>query len=456
MDAKAVAAAWRSRLAQTAFGAPTGERVPKRDPELVQALAEFVSATIIAGQTLLLALPDDELLPQLSNALDLALRPLCLVLPQPGFAARIALRATLSLLKSRLARGGESSCAPVWQMQQARISEHGGLWAAALEWCAGNDIRSPQVGDLFPVCILSLAQAEAHNGAQRDAVVILSPERMPGAVPGLLMHGRLALLLSGESDPAAEGRALAAVDEEARLLAEQEFLAQQLSEMELEFATAQAELAEFTRRYHEQVGARLAELDRLQACIAVSLSEQTPDDAPALDKARQAQAQAERSRHERNRFAELDKAERPFTPSHDLKRLFRQVAQKIHPDRAEGEADRVWRTDLMSDANRAYRNSDEMVLREILAQWQDRQDAAGIPPATRIPSELARRAAQMQRRISEIGAELNRLLGSSLYEFFLAAKLARACGRDLLREMADKLDSQIAAAQLRLKQFEAR
>lgn len=454
MDAKAIAAAWRARLAQTTFPVPYDERAPEDEPTLVQALAEFVAATIIAGQTLLVVVPDDELLPQLSNALELALRPLCLVLPQPGFAARIALRATLSLLKSRLARGGESSCVNAWQAQQTRLEEHAGLWSAALEWSAGNDVQAPQVGELFPACILPAAQAVELSGGQRGIIVILSPERMPEAVPGLLTLGRLALLLRGEAGPTAAGRALALVDEEARLFAEQELLGQQLSEMELEFATAQAELAEFTRRYYEQVGGRLAELDRLQARIAWLLAEKTPGDAPAQDKARQAQTQAERSRRERSRFAELDKVEKPFAPSSDLKRLFRQLAQKIHPDRAEDEADRAWRTDLMKDANRAYRNGDEMVLREILAQWQDGQDS-GIAPSTGAPSGTARHVAQMQRRLSEIEAELNRLLASSLYEFFVASKLARARGRDLLQEMADKLDGQIAAAELQREQLEA-
>ena len=454
MDAKAVAAAWRSRLAPTGVAAPPRERVPEGGAELVLALVEFVAATFTAGQTLLMVLPDDELLPQLSNALELALRPLCLVLPQPGFAARTAQRATLSLLRSRLARGGESSFAAIWQAQQVRLAEHSKLWASALEWCAGNDVRSLQIGDLFPVCILSLAQTDTQSGAQRDVLVILYPERMPQALPGILSRGRLTLLLCGESEPAAEGRTLSLVDEEARLFTEREFLAQQLSEMELEFATAQAELAEFTRRYFEQVGARIAELDQIQAGIAVSLAKRTPDDAPGMDKAREAQAQAERSRRERRRFVDLGKAEKPFTPSRDIKRLFRQVAQKIHPDRAEGEADRAWRTDLMSEANRAYRNSDEMVLREILAQWQDRLDD-GTNPAPRTPNDLTRQAKQMQRRIGEIAAELNRLFGSPLYELFLAAKLAQANGRDLLQEMADKLDSQIAAAQQQLRQFEA-
>ncbi len=455
MDAKAVAAVWRAQLAPTTLVAPPSARMPESVSELVQALAEFVAATISADQTLLVVLPDDELLAQLSNALELAQRPLCLVLPQPGFAARTALRATLSLLKSRLARGGENSCAAAWQAQQARLREHEEIWAAALEWCAGNDDQPPPVDELFPIAIMSLAQAEVQGGALRDVVLFVYPERIPGAIAEILTRGRHALLLSDEVNPAATGRDLALVGKETRLFAERELLAQQLSEMELEFATAQAELAEFTRRYYELVGARMAELDRLQATIAAALAEVAPDDAPARDKARQAQAQAERSRQERSRFAELDKAEKPFAPSSDLKRLFRQVAQRIHPDRAENEADRGWRTGLMKDANRAYRNSDEMVLREILAQWQERRDDC-TQEETRTPSKLERQVTWMQQRISEIAAELNRLLASSLYEFFLAAKLARASGRDLLKEMADKLDSQIAAAHLQRAHLEAR
>ncbi len=455
MDAKAIATAWRARLALTALATSPGARMPEAVTEQVQALAEFVAATITADQTLLVVLPDDELLPQLSNSLELALRPLCLVLPQPGFAARIALRATLSLLKSRLARGGESSCAAAWQAQQVRLAEHNEMWAAALEWCAGNGNQPPPVDELFPIAILSLAQAEILSGAQRDVVLVVYPERVPEAMAGLLTRGRLALLISDQVDPAATGRGLALVDEETRMYVERELLAQQLSEMELEFATAQAELTEFTRCYYELVGTRLAELDRLQATIAVALAKRAPEDTPAREKARQAQDKAERSRQERSRFAELDKAEKPFAPSNDLKRLFRQVAQKIHPDRAENEADRGWRTGLMKEANRAYRNSDEMVLREILAQWQERRDDC-TQAETRAPSKLERDVTRMQQRISEITTELNRLLASSLYEFFLATKMARASDRDLLQEMADKLDSQIAAAHLQREQLDTR
>lgn len=418
-------------------------------------LAEFVSAAIAAGQTLLVTVPDDELLPSLCNALDLALRPLCLVLPQPDFAAPIALRATLSLLKSRIMRGGENSCATIWDSQRARIAHHGELWAASLAWCnEGKGTWPAQVGELFPVCILPAALAEALAGAQRDVVVILGSERIQ--LPGLLKLGRHALLLRDKAFSSTGGSALALENEEIRLFAELEVLTQQLGEMELEFATAQAEMAEFTRSYFTRVGARMTEHDLLQARISRLLAAKTPADASAQKQEQETRAKAERSQRERIRFAELDSEnERPFTPSVSLKRLFRHLAQKIHPDRAEGETDRIWRTELMSEANRAYRNGDEMVLREILAQWQEGPVAGASHPRRQTAQSLAGQVAKMQLRLSEIEAELNRLFASHLYELFVATRLAKERGRDLLQEMADKLDAQIAAAHLHLGKIEA-
>lgn len=450
-DAKAIAAAWRAHWTQGVVPATRQEKAPGNEEVLVEALAELVAGTVLAQQTLLIVVPDDELLPPLSNALDLALRPLCLVLPQPGFAARIALRATLSLLKSRLARGGEASCAEVWEAQRQRLEQHKPSWEAALAWCSGNDPHAPDLDMLFPASLLPLAQAEATQVRPRDLLVLVWPERMAASVPALLARGTGCLLLSGLAGGFSTSRALTLTDADTRLRQEQEVLAQQLSELELELATAQAELAGFTRRYAQLVGARLTELDRIEASIACLLAEMEPQDAPARGRAKEAQARAERSANEHGRFAKFDTLEKPFAPSADLKRLFRQLAQKIHPDRAKDEADRTWRTELMSDANRAYRNSDAMALHGILAQWHEGAPADQAHTA----NALARDIARLQRRLTEVEAELNTLLASRLYELFIAAKLARQDGRDLLREMSEKLDAQILAAEERRTQLAA-
>ncbi|MCX7168924.1 MAG: hypothetical protein NTY41_01185, partial [Proteobacteria bacterium] len=180
-----------------AAAAPLRVLLPQADAELaIAALAEFVAATLAAEQTLLIVLPDDEWLPEISNALDLSLRPLCLVLPGPGFAAEIALRATLALLKSRLARGGEVCHVAAWDAQRRHIEQHAEVWQGALDWSArgASAVRQPaqasaqvtaQVTELFPVCILTATQFELLSPAPRDVLLLLQPERLSALLPPL-------------------------------------------------------------------------------------------------------------------------------------------------------------------------------------------------------------------------------------------------------------------------------
>lgn len=488
---------WRSRLTEvgdSAHGTPASLSLPRADeggiPLAIAALAEFAGGCIRRQETLLLLVPDDEWLPEISNALDIELRPFCLVLPDADFAAAITLRATLSLLKSRLSRPAPDEHLACWAAQRQRLEAHAELWQATLNWSAGGILGGAwpaRIGALFPVLILPVAQARAlqlhaqmppdssesresgESDEPRDALLAIHAERMLHELPLLRSAARRLLLLR---DPLrSAGSTLARVDSGRRLRAELDMLVQELGDMELEFATAQAELAGFTRRYHDLVGRRLAELDLLQARIARHLARRAPDDAAARHQARRAQSQAEQSRRESERFAELDReVEKPFAPSRDLKRLFRQLAQKIHPDRAENEADRVWRTELMSEANRAYRAGDEMVLHDILAQWQagpdtpappgDSASARGVAAnqsasnTATATAALEREIQRVQRRIAAISAQLNRLLASKLYELFAAANLARNQGRDLLQEMADQLALQLEAARSRLAQLQ--
>lgn len=482
-DAGRLAGYWRSRLAEggePGRSLPASLPLPEADaggmPLAVAALAGFVADCLQRRQTLLLLVPDDDWLPEISSALDIELRPFCLVLPEADFAAAITLRATLSLLKSRLSRPAPDEYQACWAAQRQRLEQQAVLWQAALDWSASGVLGGSwpaRIEALFPVLVLPVAQARAlqlaavEAAAQiaaepRDVLLVIHAERLLHELPLLQGTARQLLLLR---DPRrAAGRSLVRIDARQRLRAELDLLVQELGDMELEFATAQAELAGFTRRYHDLVGRQLAELDLLQAQIAQLLAQRAPDDAAARQQARQAQARAGQSRRESERFAELDREEeKPFAPTRDLKRLFRQLAQKIHPDRAENEADRAWRTELMSEANRAYRAGDEMVLREILDRWQAGRGnrAAASATAARAGSSSTGTAAlegeiqRVQRRIAAISAQLNRLLASKLYELFAAANLARNQGRDLLQEMADQLALQLEAARSRLAQLGA-
>lgn len=128
-DPARIAERWLAGLAASSLVAVLRDEELPRQP--IATLAAFATVALQAGRTLLILVPDDDPLPELSNALDIALRPLCLVLPAADFAARIALRATLSLLGSRLARDTEATQGAAWVRQRQHIADHAELWQQA-------------------------------------------------------------------------------------------------------------------------------------------------------------------------------------------------------------------------------------------------------------------------------------------------------------------------------------
>ncbi len=430
------------------------------DPSVtVPALAALAAEALARDRSLWIVTADDALLPDISNALDLRLRPLCLVLPGANYAGRIALRATLSLLKSRLTRSAEDSEGPAWAAMREHLQDDDALWRASLAWgTRGVDREVPPagIGKLFPVRIGPWALAE-RLAAPADWVMLIQSGQLPANVRTPWPGARCTLMLA--PGPLSGATVLAVIDETARLRAEIEVLGQELAEMELELATAQGELTRFTEHYHNVIAGRMAELDRLQADLA-KLRRQSAPDNPDLDAAaRQAEARAEQSGKENNSFQtrRADNSER-FAPSNDLKKQFRQLAQKIHPDRATNEDDRAWRTHLMSEANRAYRAGDACALDEVLSLWLEgrecgRSATTGAVPPTPTSDDaaaLVEEATKIRRRLAAIVTELDRLYGSKLYELFAAARIATRQGRDLLQEMAKRLDSQIDLAKFEL------
>lgn len=450
------ARAWRALLESAVPGGPPGVADLPADP--VEDLAALAYAAAGAGRGLKIVLPDDEWLGALSQALDLAVRPLCLLLPEADFAAGIAARATLSLLKSRIAREAEEpdpAVAAAWRRQRGRLEELAAEWQACQAWAAGGrgDDWPRALGRLFPV-LAAGPRRSMQDDTPADWLVLAGEDAWPAAAAAR----RLILRPAGR-----RGGAPRAVGRQDRLRQELETLAREVGELELELATAQGELEPFSRRYYEVVGSRMVELDALQAKLAGWIAErQEKDDFAGAagadarrtgrEQASEARQRAERSQEEYRRYQETasDAAAEPaFRPSGDLKRLFRRIAQRIHPDRGRDDDDRAWRTRLMAEANRAYRRGDRAGLEEILALWEE-GGGAEPAPARDGGAELEAQVMRLRSRLAEIQREMEAVFSSRLYELFQAARLAERQGRDLLREMADRLDAEIAAIRARL------
>ena len=448
LDPAAVAAAWFAHFGVSSLVAvPREEAIPDQP---LKVLAAFAAIALAHGRTLVILAPDDQQLPEISNALELAIRPLCLVLPAADFAARIALRATLSLMKSRLARDDEGGQTATWQRQRERIARNQSLWQEAHQWVARND-RSEwpeRVADLFPARILPIA---AYRNLRQKSSDITLLYRCDAPAELIALPGSILRVGVRAAEP--RHRSIAVADANLQLQMELAQLTQDVAELELELATAQAEVAEFTRRYYSLVGRRMVELDAIQARLAREQAERAPENPGVRAEAREKREKAEQSAREGERFTQAS-ADEPaaFRPSADVKRLFRQIAQKIHPDRAIDEADRAWRTQLMSEANRAYRSGDETALHEVAALWHEGQESRGDSRMESVPGgglrrgvadapapTLLRQVERMRARLFEIQRELQKLFGSRLYELFIAARQARRQGRDLLAEMAEQL-----------------
>ncbi len=219
----------------------------------------------------------------------------------------------------------------------------------------------------------------------------------------------------------------------------------ELIQRELDLATLRAELSDFESRYLGTVGILYAELDEIEAQIAEAEARHKPSDSEAQERAHRARAQAQES----SETARDISTPRP-KPTEGIKRLFREVAKRIHPDLAANDADRARREKFMAEANLAYENGDEAKLRSILADWETSPETVEGEGVGAELIRVIRKIAQIQRRLTEIETKSQQMCASDLYQLRAKANEAEIQGRDLLKEMAAQVETQVNVARDRL------
>ena len=230
----------------------------------------------------------------------------------------------------------------------------------------------------------------------------------------------------------------------------------ELAERELELTTVQAELHAFEREYLRVVGVRYAELDEIEAEIAKYLAFLNPKDSETRKQAEEAWAKAQDSKRAASENITDIEVSRDFNPPESLKKLYREVAKRFHPDLTTDETERKRRQKIMAEANQAYEDGDEKQLRAILEEWEKSPESV---KGEGIAAELIRtirKIAQVQERLKKIEAEIEALKRSALYQLREKVIAAQQEGRDLLAEMAAQIDEEIAAAKVRLEELRAK
>jgi hypothetical protein len=219
-----------------------------------------------------------------------------------------------------------------------------------------------------------------------------------------------------------------------------------LAQRVLDLATLRARLNAFEGQYLREVGARFVELDAVQAEIAEAMTLFCPEDEAAMRQDTKAKTWAKQSA----RRASDSPKQMAFQPSEKLKALYRMIAKQVHPDLAADESERIRRTRIMMDVNRAYRAGDEQKLLTILAELNENPN---VVIGDGVGAELVRvlrKIAQAKRRLSQIEIEVEELTNGDLYALMTKVDQALARCFDLLQEMAAYLDSQIRAKRIRL------
>ena len=234
----------------------------------------------------------------------------------------------------------------------------------------------------------------------------------------------------------------------ARKRQELAILEAELTDRELSLANLRAELAAFEGRYLREVGILYAELDDWNAKIAEFAAE-----AAGTEQARAAASEARSQADESYAAAHGEAAKaKDFSPSPELRKLFTDVVNQIHPDRAANEIDRALRNRLMAEANLAYKRQDADALRKILKEYKSLPESVEGDGAAADLERVLRQIERIVKRLAQIESEVAELTSSEIARLMAKVVSATAKGRNLLAEMKKDVQDRINLAR---KEFKA-
>ncbi|MFG3113240.1 hypothetical protein ACGF4C_02510 [Streptomyces sp. NPDC048197] len=257
-----------------------------------------------------------------------------------------------------------------------------------------------------------------------------------------------------------------AADEGTRRLAKAVLAAEQaLIEFEIAVETFRVEVENFSRLHHQRLGPMYARLDELDAQIAEAVAARTGDPED-IRKAHEARASVLPMPEVEELFhgwmgsdglfpeAQAMLTEQPVQPpqkvrpSEEVRKAYRELVRKAHPDLARDDAERARRDAFIARVNAAYGRGDEAALRELAREWE-----AGPAPAEERLSESEELYARLEWLATR--KELLAAIAAELEESAIGAmiKMAPEDPDRLLDEIAEKLLADVAEREAYLTQL---
>ncbi len=234
----------------------------------------------------------------------------------------------------------------------------------------------------------------------------------------------------------------------------------ELIEREAELVDLRAETYAFRLEYDTRLGRQVIELDKIEAELKHcqqridEYREWGPNGPPyTLDGTPYAsvEEQYRRTWQQPETPPPPPPPVKPVNAATDaqIKKLYRQLCRRFHPDLAQDAAERAWRTEIMTAVNAAYAARSLAEL-QALAEKPDRSPSAEPDTDEQRLTALRDRLQQVERRLQEVEHEIHDLMNSPEIDLRLDIKLARRQGRDLLAEMATNVEKELERKRVEL------
>jgi len=244
------------------------------------------------------------------------------------------------------------------------------------------------------------------------------------------------------------------------------YLRQQIEAAEAELANREAELVDlrvelsaFRLQYDTRVGRQVAELEEVEAEIKrcqqwISHYRQWGPGGPPQARTGAAYVPVEEQYRRTWQQPEEPPSPPPAEPldaatEAQIKKLYRQLCRRFHPDLTQDVTERAWRTEMMTAVNAAYAVR-SLVELQAMAEKPDRSPSAEIVADEQRLAALRDRLQQIQRRLWEVEQEIRELMNSPTMQMNLDIKFAQQRGRDLLAEMAIDVERDLARKRVEL------
>lgn len=220
-------------------------------------------------------------------------------------------------------------------------------------------------------------------------------------------------------------------------------LERRLVRLEHDLEDLREEIREFEKFYAVKMADRVRELDQLRLELSRARAE-TVNRHTGNGTGRRSYGLSD-DEPESEEIPRLKPEPGTAAKSEGIREVYRKVAKAIHPDLADSDEDRKRRQKLMAEANRAYAEEDRVTLQAIMEEWEISPETA---VAVGTEGELAlvgRRIARVVERIRGVELEIAKLRNTDLYHLIQRVQDARWRGRDIMDEMASRLDDEILA-----------